>query len=73
MERRRCVKRLLAVSGIVVVLAITIVTSPTSKAKTPGDSRQDQATRQQADVPMPTAFRQNQPRHWRNLMLSQSR
>jgi hypothetical protein len=26
-----------------------------------------------ADVPVPIQFRQNQPRHWRYVMLSQSR
>jgi hypothetical protein len=46
------------------------------RAELPGpDDRQDKASPSAtaADVPVPAHFRQNQPRHWRYMMLSQSK
>jgi hypothetical protein len=56
--------------AVVLTAAVALLRSePHLNAETPGLP----AAAKAADAPIPIQFRQNQPRHWRYIMLSQSR
>jgi hypothetical protein len=60
--------------GVVAVVFSIVLTQRSSKATT-GDEQADSrvTNRRPQDVPIPSAFRKNEPRHWRYMMLSPSR
>ena len=66
-------KRYLLTFVPVAVVLTAAVISLRSEPYLDAETRGTPAAVKAADVPIPIQFRQNQPRHWRYIVLSQSR